>query len=157
MKKCTWCGQEFPNAARVCSTDGKPLVPVLEGALPEQLVRPATKSSSGRPAAITVICCLGFLGALTGLVTLLAHFHKLRAYNPAYPGFLLLGAIGTAVSMFGLFKMRRWGLYTYIVLCICSQIVTRAMGGHWAIFSLLPIAAQSILIAIGFRYLSKMK
>lgn len=70
---------------------------------------------------------------------------------------MVLNGLTVVVSMIGFFNMRRWGLYTYVGICVINQILKLAMGGHWDALSLLRIAAQSIIIAVGFAYLSRMK
>ena len=154
MKKCTWCGQEYPDDAKVCSTDGRPLERVGAEAVPNQTVGSSAKVLNARPAAITVICCLGFLGALLSFVTLVTHGDAIRELNPAYPPIIAFNALVVCVCMFGLFKMRRWALYIYTALCVIGEIVLLAMGGHLNIFA---IALRCVVIAIGFAYWSRMK
>ena len=34
MKKCTYCGKQYPDEAVVCAADGQPLQPIAPGAVP---------------------------------------------------------------------------------------------------------------------------
>src|SRR6478736_2801392 len=127
MKKCTWCGKEYPDDVKLCAIDHQPLQPIERAIAPEQSPDSSAKAAGGRPAVITIICVVGFISGLFTLITVATHADDI-----------------------GLFNMRRWGLYTYAGLCIGNQILKLAMGSHWDALSILRIGAQGIAIVIGF-------
>jgi hypothetical protein len=108
-------------------------------------------ASPQRPAAITVICILGFIGA--ALTIPLIFSSVASAIGAWYPPYLGLSAIIGLVCMIGLWQMRKWAVYLYTAFCVLNQVVLMAMG-VWTIFALL---IPAIVIAIGFAYISKMR
>ena len=109
--------------------------------------QPANK----RPVIITVICIIGFIGALFAIPLIFSSF----AANVGawYPPFLGLTTIVGIASFVGLWRMRSWGLYLYLAMFIIGQVVMMAMH-VWSPFStLLPI----IVLVIGFCYRSRMQ
>jgi len=109
------------------------------------------EAASARPTAITVVCVIGFIGAL--LAVPLVFTDIARKTGPWYPPYLAFGALVGFVCMVGLWKMRKWAVFTYTGLAALNQIVLLTMG-LWNIFSLL---IPGIVIAIGFTCLSKMR
>jgi hypothetical protein len=134
-------------------TLGTAILPsVLEKQIPisissiETLATPAP-----RPTAITVICVLGFLGAL---ILIPAVFSDITRHIGAwYPPYLAFSAVVGFICMVGLWKMRRWAVFGYIAFCAINQIVLLAMG-VWSIFALI---LPTIVIAISFSNISRMK
>jgi hypothetical protein len=110
-----------------------------------------TATSTSRPTAITVICILGFIG---GLLTIPFIFTNIaRNIGAWYPPYLAFSAVVGFVCMVGLWKMRRWAVFTYTGFVALNQIVMLAMG-VWSVFALL---IPGIVIAIAFTHLSKMR
>ena len=106
---------------------------------------------SGRPVAITVICIIGFIGAV--LTIPIVFTDVARQIGAWYPPCLAFAAVVGGICMFGLWKMRRWAVFTYTALCAINQIVLLLMG-QW---NVLAILLPSVVIVIGFGYLSMMK
>lgn len=120
----------------------------METTPPPQI--PTTETHSGRPTALTIICVLGFLGAI---LTIPAFFASLRLPIGAwYPPFLLLSGVIGLVCMIGLWKMKRWAVFTYTGFVILNQIILM-ITGNWSFLALL---LPGIVIAIGFKYLPRM-
>jgi hypothetical protein len=113
-------------------------------------IEPTAKSAS-RPTAITVICVFGFIGAALTIPLIFSDFA--RHIGSWYPPYLAFSAIVGFVCMVGLWKMRRWAVFTYTGFCAINQIVMIAMG-VWSIFALL---IPGIIIALAFSKLSKMR
>ena len=157
MKKCTWCGKEYPDGVKLCAIDHQPLQPIEQAITPEQSPDSSAKAAGGRPAAITIVCVVGFISGLFTLITVATHADEIGRQNLSYVPIMALNSLIVVISMVGLFNMRRWGLYTYTGLCIGNQILKLAMGGHWDEVSILRIGVQGIALVIGFAYLSKMK
>lgn len=111
----------------------------------------ATEAGHSRPTLITVLCVLGFIG---GLITVPMIFTDTsRSMGAWYPPYLALCAVVGFVCMVGLWKMRRWAVFTYSGLVAVNQIVMFAMG-IWTIFALV---IPGIFIALMFSQVSKMR
>jgi hypothetical protein len=65
MKKCTYCGKEYPDTATVCAVDGQPLVPV--GTAP-QSVQYRTPKLLSYIAPVKAGLVLGILYGFMGLL-----------------------------------------------------------------------------------------
>jgi hypothetical protein len=110
-----------------------------------------TTTTVPRPTAITVICIIGFIG---GLFTIPLVFTDIaRNIGAWYPPYLAFSAVVGFVCMVGLWKMRRWAVFTYTGFFILNQLVMLMMG-VWNVFALL---LPGIVIVIAFTYLSKMR
>jgi hypothetical protein len=107
-------------------------------------------SVNPRPVTITVICILGFIGAALSVPLIFSN----AASNLAswYPAFLGLSAVVGLISMIGMWKMKKWGVFLYTAMAVVVQVVLFA-AQMWTPFSLL---FPAIIIAIGFAYLSRM-
>ena len=80
-------------------------------------------------------------------------FTNTRTIGAWYPPYLAFSAVVGFVCMFGLWKMRKWAVFTYTGFCLVNQVVLLAMGG-WNIFALL---IPGIYIAIMFSQVTKMR
>jgi hypothetical protein len=108
--------------------------------------QPANK----RPVIITVICVIGFIGALLTLPLIFSHL-ALDVGN-WYPPFLGLTAIVSIASFIGLWRMRLWGLGLYLAMFIIGQIVMLTMHIWSPLSPILPV----IILMIGFSFRSRM-
>jgi hypothetical protein len=107
--------------------------------------------AAGRPLPITIVCVIGFIGAL---FTIPAMFTDIPGQlHPWYPSLLLFSTVVGAVCLVGFWKMRRWAVYTYTAFTIVTQGVLFQMG-HWNLFAIVPPGS---VIAIGFIYLPRMR
>jgi len=110
-----------------------------------------TTTTVPRPTAISVICVIGFIG---GLFTIPLIFTDIaRIIGAWYPPYLAFSTVVGFVCMVGLWKMRRWAVFTYTGFVALHQIVMLMMG-VWNVFALL---IPGIVIAIAFTHLSKMR
>lgn len=109
-----------------------------------------------RPAIITITCILGFLGALMMLLTLLnpsARTQMIQEEGVIIIPFLMSIFIFWVAGMIGYWKMKRWGVYLYIVMAVISIGGGFLFNLQTGTFSyLMPI----IVIGIGLIYLKRM-
>ena len=118
---------------------------------PPPLPIETTTASASRPTVITVICVIGFIG---GLFTIPLIFTDIaRNIGAWYPPYLAFSAVVGLSCMIGLWKMRRWAVFTYAGFAVLNQVVMLTMG-IWNVFALL---IPGIVIAIGFTHLPKMR
>jgi hypothetical protein len=109
-----------------------------------------------RPAAVTIICILGFLGALMMLLTLLnpsARTQTIQETGLIIIPFLMSIFILWVAGLIGYWNMKRWGLYLYSVMAIIS------MGGGFLLnlkTGLLSYIMPIIVIGIGLIYFRRM-
>jgi hypothetical protein len=97
-----------------------------------------------RPTSITVICIIGFIGALLTVPLIFSPLaQQVGAWYPPYLGF---SAVVGLACMIGLWMMKKWSAYTYTGLVALNQVVMLAMG-VWNIFALL-IPAVVIFFAL---------
>jgi len=109
------------------------------------------EATSTRPTAITVVCIIGFVGAILTVPMIFTDIaHKIGAW---YPPFLAFSSLYGLICFIGLWMMRRWALFAYTALCVINQIVMLVMGS-WNVFAIL---LPGIVIAIGFKYLTRMR
>jgi hypothetical protein len=103
-----------------------------------------------RPAAITVICILGFIGAALSIPLIFSS--TAAGIGSWYPPYLGLSAAVGLICMIGLWKMKKWAVFVYTALVVINQVVLFSMG-IWNPFALL---LPAIVVAIAFTYLSRM-
>ena len=109
-----------------------------------------------RPVIITIICILGFLGALMMLLTLLnpsARTQMIQETGVIIIPFLMSIFIFWVAGLIGYWKMKRWGLYLYTVMAIISIGGGFLLNLKTGLFSyIMPI----IVIGIGLIYFDRM-
>ncbi|MCL7422462.1 MAG: hypothetical protein M8364_16350 [Methylobacter sp.] len=103
-----------------------------------------------RPIAITVICVLGFIGALLAVPMIFSPVaQQIGSWYPIYIG--LTSLIGL-VCMIGLWMMKKWAVYTYTGLVALNQIVLLAMG----LWSSMALLMPAVVIFFALKHVSKM-
>ena len=110
-----------------------------------------SQPTSKRPVIITVICIIGFIGALFTIPIVFTSFAS--AVGAWYPPFLGLSAIVGIASFIGLWRMRLWGLYLYLVMFLVAQVVMIATHVWSPLAPILPI----IVLIIGFSFRHRMQ
>ena len=104
-----------------------------------------------RPVAITVICFLGFFGAL---VTIPGIFSELaRQVGIWYPPYLAVSVAVGLVCMTGFWKMRKWAVYAYGGFYVLNQLMLLSMG----VWNPIAILVPGLVLAITFGYLARMR
>jgi len=110
----------------------------------------STSTAPKRPAAITAICVLGALG-VAGIAYL---FSTGRLEGPDwYMPYLVATAVVGLIAMFGMFQMRRWGVYLYAGMFAVNQVVLFSTG----LWTAASIIAPVIVIGVAVMYLSDMR
>ena len=112
---------------------------------------PTEPKPSIRPTAITIICVIGFIGALVAVPV--AFTDAARSIGTWYPPYLAISAGIGFCCMMGLWQMRRWAVFAYLAFCMLNQVILFGMG-FWSLSALL---IPGIVIAISLSYLSAMK
>jgi hypothetical protein len=110
------------------------------------------QSVRNRPTAITVICILGFIGAvlviplyMIAMVALSSLDLGVGPWHVFYTG--LSFVVGLA-CMIGLWRMKKWAAYTYTAFVAVNQVVLVA-AGLWTIVALL-IPAVVVIVALKY-------
>ncbi|MGB5159151.1 hypothetical protein [Desulfobacterium sp. N47] len=87
-----------------------------------------------RPASITIICIIGFIGAI--YIVPLVFSSKAQQVGSWYPPYLVFSIIIGLVCIAGLWIMKKWAAYTYTAFLVLNQIVLLAIGA-WSVVALL--------------------
>lgn len=103
-----------------------------------------------RPTSITVICVIGFLGALIAVPLILSPIAK--QIGPWYPPYLGFASAVGLVCMIGLWMMKKWAAYAYTGFVVLNQIVLITMGA-WNVMALI---LPAIVIFFALKHVSKM-
>lgn len=113
-----------------------------------------TANRTMRPTSITLICVLGFVGALEISWAILypSISTTLQRLGLGFSLYLTFSALFLFICMIGLWLMKKWGVYTYTALSVINQVVLVFLG-RWNIGALL---IPAIVLYIGYRHLSKM-
>jgi hypothetical protein len=103
-----------------------------------------------RPTSITIICVIGFFGALVSLPIVFSPLaQQVGSWYPPYLGFASI--VGLA-CMIGLWRMKKWAPYTYTSLVALNQIVLLAMG----VWNILALVLPAIVAFFALKHVSKM-
>lgn len=109
-----------------------------------------------RPAIITIMCILGFFGALMTLLTLLnpsARTRMIQETGVIIIPFLMSIFIFWVAGLIGYWKMKRWGVTLYCIMAIIS------IGGGFLLnlkTGLISYLMPIIVIGIGLYYFKRM-
>jgi hypothetical protein len=110
----------------------------------------ATSENAKRPISITVICVIGFIGAL---ITVPLIFSPIaQQIGSWYPPFLGFSAVIGLVYMVGLWMMKKWAVYIYTGLVALNQIVLLAMG----VWNVLALVIPAVVIFFALKNVSRM-
>ncbi|MBS1538382.1 MAG: hypothetical protein JST20_11620 [Bacteroidetes bacterium] len=109
-----------------------------------------TKRNTHRPIAITIICVIGFIGAVLALPMIFSQPSKdLGSFYQVYLGFSTCVGI---VSMIGLWKMKRWAVMLYSGFVLLNQVILISMN-TW---NFMAILIPGIFIGISLFYVKMM-
>lgn len=110
-----------------------------------------TAERKKRPTSITVICIIGFIGAVFALAMIFSP--RAQQIGSWYPPYLAFSAIIGLVCMLGLWTMRKWAALTYTGFVLINQVVLLVMGA-WNIIALLVPAIAILFI---MKHVSQMR
>lgn len=110
----------------------------------------ASEKNQLRPKEITRACIFGFV--TTPICMLLAFLPITQSIGTWYPPFLFFVSLFSFLSFFGMWMMKKWGVYTYTFLFALVQVVLLGQG----VWNFSSIIIPVIIILNGFKHLSKM-
>ena len=108
-------------------------------------------TETNRPAAITFACTAAFVWASLSIP--LIFFSSSKLIGPWYPPYLAFSVVASYISVFGIWSMKRWGVYAYIGFNVINQAVLISMG-MWSLFSIL---IPAIVIGVAYTHLKSMR
>ncbi|MHC1781443.1 MAG: hypothetical protein AB9891_01550 [Anaerolineaceae bacterium] len=103
-----------------------------------------------RPTSITVICIIGFIGALISIPLLFSSFAS--QIGSWYPPYLALSIVIGLASMIGMWLMKKWGAYLYTGMAVVNQVIL-LLTGLWTIMALV---IPAVVVFFALRAVSKM-
>ena len=109
-----------------------------------------TVEKAKRPTSITVICVIGFLGALISLPLIFSPIAL--QIGSWYPPYLGVSSIVGLVCMVGLWTMKKWAAYAYTGFVALNQIVLLAMG----VWNVMALLIPAVVIFFALKHVSKM-
>jgi hypothetical protein len=109
-----------------------------------------TIEKAKRPASITFICILGFIGALISAP--LVFSPAVQQIGSWYPPYLGFSALVGLTCMVGLWMMKKWAAYTYTGFVILNQFLLLATG----LWSIMALVIPGIVVFFILRNISKM-
>ena len=110
---------------------------------------PPPDEEQERPAIITALCLVGFIGAPLGLVgtaMLTYSFDWIFGYAVCF-------TVARIVCMIGYWKMKRWGVTAYLILGLAHEWFLIHVGA----WSLRVLFWQASVYTIGYWYLPRMR
>jgi hypothetical protein len=112
---------------------------------------PPIGSIATRPALITVLCVIMLIGVVISIPLIFSS--TARHVGPWYSPYLAFGSLVSYFCTVGLWKMRRWAVYTYTGLVVLNQIVMMVMGA----WNIIALVIPGIFIGLMFSQVAKMK
>lgn len=98
-----------------------------------------------RPLSIVILCCLAVIGIVLG-AAYVPFMLKARAIGAWYVAYIGGAAVVGLASLWGYWRMKRWGIFLYALLTLVNQVVLYRMNHGFAIQSLLM---PMIVISVG--------
>jgi hypothetical protein len=108
-------------------------------------------TETNRPPAITFACTAAFVWASLSIP--LIFFSSSKAIGAWYPPYLIFTVAVSYASAFGIWSMKKWGVYAYLVFNVINQVVLISMG-MWSLFSIL---IPAIVIGVVYTHLKSMR
>lgn len=112
---------------------------------------PNNDENNERPLAITIVCIIGFLGALVAVPLIFSDLAK--SIGSWYPFYLAISSIIGLACFVGFWKMKKLAVFIYIGFVGLNQIIL-LVTGNWNIGALL---IPGVIISIALYYSKKMK
>jgi hypothetical protein len=111
---------------------------------------PKEAATNERPTSITVICVIGFVGAIATAVMLFSGIT--RSIGAWYPPYLAFSSLVGLACFIGLWRMKKWAAYTYAGFAGLNQIILLAMG----LWNLAALIIPGIVVAVAMKSVRKM-
>ena len=102
-----------------------------------------------RPAVITTICIIWLLGAAIMIIPIL---FLADISGDWYPPYFALSTLAGLIGIIGLWKMKKWGIFSCTFVFTLNQLVMLKMGG----VNIIGLIISLVVIGVGFSQFSKM-
>lgn len=107
-----------------------------------------------RPLAITIICLIAFLALGVSLFMLPSLYRTLTTTYASWYGPVWLASLAlSVVSLIGYWRMKKWGVFLYILTAVGSTVIGLQQGLP---FTWLNLAAPLLVSILGLVYLRRM-
>jgi hypothetical protein len=107
-----------------------------------------------RPPIITLICIVGFLGAVFSLLTINSAFNT--ALGTTFQTYYAVSLLISIVAYIAMWKMKKWGAVLYCVIAVVHTGVSLQVFHLHFITMLIAIALNVFFIAVLVYHFSKM-
>ena len=101
-----------------------------------------------RPFLISALCVLSFIGAI--LVVPMAMSEEAKKIRVWYPHLLIISGVIGLICNIGIWKMKKWAVYGYIILTSVVQIIFISTG-LWTVPSLIVPGLYILMIILYFK------
>ncbi|MDQ1299709.1 MAG: hypothetical protein QG636_377 [Patescibacteria group bacterium] len=110
-----------------------------------------------RPVIISIICVVGFLGGILSLAGIIIPASRAMLVESYGMSFVILTAVLTILtfaSLIGFWKMKKWGLYTYIVATVLGMVGGLYLGLP---FNVLSYIVPTAIVVTGLFYFKRFR
>jgi hypothetical protein len=146
--QCSYCGQKVESETGSCPHCGNV---TSEEILQKRQLDIESQDPHRRPPIITVICILKMIGTLVSIFVIFSEEAKLTA--SWFPAFLTIELLITYVWIWGVWKMRKWGVYTYLAWTFVVEAVLSKIG----CWQLSDVVRPAIVLGILFWHIDRMR
>jgi hypothetical protein len=138
MKRCSYCGAEYPDEAAVCATDGTPFEE------PEAPSKPGTRGVERLWIPYLVLCSIG---AGISILWYLTHWQHMSATMPAWAIIVFRFIVFLRpLSIVAMWWDSRSGVVAYIALSAIGICVNLAIGYTIALGGIIGIVIFIVLV-----------
>src|SRR3954469_19333157 len=146
--QCNYCGQKVDGETGSCPHCGNV---TSEEIFQKRQSEIESLDPHRRPRIISYVCFVKFLGAIFSGIVVFSDDAKVVARW--FPALLATEVIITLVWIWGVWKMRKWGVYTYLGWTFVMEAVLSKMG----LWDLSDVVRPAIVLGILFWYSDRMK
>jgi hypothetical protein len=113
-----------------------------------------------RPVAITVICIIIAVLLVLGVIGIIGLMTAAGSAGVTVPAWSLIWSIAnivlTGIAIYGLWIMKKWGLYLYTALFVIGVVMSLMIGGVGAILSIVGSLIPLAIVIICWVYQARM-
>lgn len=109
-----------------------------------------TRWNPEKPAMIIAICVIGLINAIQMINLVFSPMSK--QVGAVYPVYFSFSVVLSLICIAGLWLLKRWAAWSYMVLLACNQIVLVAMG-YWEVSA--AIIPGAIILML-LKYMDRM-